>query len=183
MSLEIVIGPMFSGKSSYAMSYIRRQRVIGKKVVIIKPDIDNRYSNNDVLVTHDQETIQCTLWDITRPLGITQDIQTCNCLVIEEAQFFRNLKNFVIYLLKSYNINILLIGLDGDINQKPFGELLECIPYATNLTKLSAYCIECKNGTLAPFTKCNNPNERNITGTHIRVGGSEMYKPVCLKHL
>ena len=43
MSLEIIIGPMFSGKSSYALSYVRRQRSIGKRVLIVKPDIDNRY--------------------------------------------------------------------------------------------------------------------------------------------
>jgi len=53
MSLEIVIGPMFSGKSSHGISYVRRQKVIGKAVIVIKPNIDNRYSEEDVMVTHD----------------------------------------------------------------------------------------------------------------------------------
>ena len=61
MSLEIVVGPMFSGKSTYALSYIRRQRAIGRKVLVVKPDIDNRYSEESVLITHDKEQIPCIL--------------------------------------------------------------------------------------------------------------------------
>ena len=71
MSLEIVIGPMFSGKSTYALSYIRRQKAIGKKVVVIKPNIDNRYSQDNVLVTHNREQSPCMLWDVNESLNPT----------------------------------------------------------------------------------------------------------------
>jgi thymidine kinase len=69
MSLEIVIGPMFSGKSTYALSYVRRQRSIGKNVLIVKPNIDNRYTDDNVLITHDKEQIPCIVCDVEYALN------------------------------------------------------------------------------------------------------------------
>lgn len=180
MSLEVVLGPMFSGKSTYALSYIRRQNAIGKKVVVIKPDIDNRYSQDSVLVTHNHEQSPCIMWNVNEPLNpMTSDVRNADCIVLEEAQFFKGLKDFVMYTLESYKKNILLVGLDGDALQSPFGDILHCIPMATHVTKLCAFCRYCKDGTLAPFTRriCQN------TSQQIDVGGSEKYESVCLKHL
>ena len=178
MSLEIVIGPMFSGKSSHAMAFVRRQRAIGKSVIVIKPNIDTRYSQDSVMVTHNNEQIPCKIWDVEVPLTPTSHILEHEFIVIEEAQFFKGLQSFVQYILKAYGKHILLVGLDGDASQQKFGELLECIPYATSVTKLCALCSECKDGTLAPFTK----RMGNIQ-SQVDVGGHEKYIPVCLKHL
>jgi thymidine kinase len=179
MSLDIVFGPMFSGKSSYAMSYIRRQRAIGKQVLVIKPDIDTRYSDQHVIVTHNGEQLPCKLWDSQLPLTPTADIENVDSVVIEEAQFFKELYSFVKWVLLAKRKNILLVGLDGDASQQTFGELLQCIPYATNVTKLHALCETCRDGTLAPFTKRRSENNDN----QIDVGGVERYMPVCLKHM
>ena len=72
---------MFSGKSSHAMSYIRRQRAIGKRVVVIKPDIDMRYSNQSVMVTHNGEQLPCTLWNTDIPLTPTTDIENAEGII------------------------------------------------------------------------------------------------------
>ena len=178
MSLDIVLGPMFSGKSSHAMSYVRRKRAIGKKVIVIKPNIDRRYSQDDVMVTHDREQIPCMVWDVNETLVPRLEITVNDCVVIEEAQFFRGLCQFVVYLLKSYKRDILVVGLDGDARQESFGEVLKCIPFATNVTKLHAYCMLCKDGTVAPFTRRNDDS-----GPQVDVGGSDKYLPVCIKHL
>lgn len=177
MSLDIVMGPMFSGKSTYALSYIRRQRAIGKNVVVIKPNIDVRYSADDVLVTHDKEQIPCTIWNTDIPLRLTEPIQKADCVVFEEAQFFNGLAIFVQRLLVDYNKNVLIVGLDGDAYQRPFGEIFQCIPWATSVTKLNALCSQCKDGTLAPYSRrmIENPNQ-------IDVGGSDKYESVCLQH-
>ena len=68
MSLEIVLGPMFSGKTSYALSYVRKHRAIGRKVLVIKPSIDKRYSSENFVVSHNNEKISCLNWDIKNPL-------------------------------------------------------------------------------------------------------------------
>jgi thymidine kinase len=178
MSLEIVIGPMFSGKSTYAISYIRRQKAIGKSVIAVKPKIDNRYSQDDVIVSHDKDKVPCIIWDTSCPLQATRFMLQADCIVIEEAQFFKGLYGTVEYLMKNHKKNILLVGLDGDAQQNSFGEILDCIPYATNVTKLNALCSECKDGTLAPYTK-----KLVNTGDQIDVGGSDKYVAVCLEHL
>ena len=179
MSLEIVVGPMFSGKSSYALSYIRRQRAIGKKVVVIKPNIDNRYSTESVLVTHNQEQTSCMILPVDQQLNPTiSALREADCIVVEEAQFFQGLLSFVHYILQAYKKNILIVGLDGTSSQQPFGDILQCIPWATSVTKLCALCARCGDGTLAPFTKKFQSSEMVVD-----VGGSDKYESVCLKHL
>ena len=178
MSLEIVIGPMFSGKSTYALSYIRRQRAIGRSVVVIKPDIDNRYSSDSVLVTHDREQVQCIMWNTRDAIGPTELMKKADCVVLEEAQFFTGLKTFVPWFLRVYKKNILVVGLDGDAKQNIFGEILDCIPWATSVTKLNALCSQCNDGTLAPYSK-----KIVESGDQVDVGGADKYEAVCLKHL
>jgi len=177
MSLEVVIGPMFSGKTSYALSYVRRQRAIGKQVLVIKPNIDNRYSSEASIVTHNNERIPCIMWDSNISLCKMSDINY-DCFVIEEAQFFTHLHDFCSKLLIVEHKHILVVGLDGCAQQKKFGEVLDIIPLATSLTKLAALCLECKNGTPAPYTK-----KLEEGGTQVDVGGAEKYVAVCLRHL
>ena len=177
MSLEIVLGPMFSGKSSHAMSFVRRQRAIGKSVLVIKPNIDTRYSLEDVLITHDNERVPCTIWDVETPIIPQNDMYSHEFLVIEEAQFFKGLQGFVKYMLQAHQKNILLVGLDGDALQNTFGEILACIPYATHVTKLNALCSVCRDGTLAPFTL-----RIGSIRSQVDVGGQDKYAPVCLTH-
>lgn len=178
MSLEIVVGPMFSGKSSYALSYVRRQRAIGKKVLVIKPDIDNRYSNDSYIVTHDQEKLECMMWNIKRPLCELSDTNY-DCFVIEEAQFFTHLHSFCHHLLLNEYKHILVVGLDGCAQQRKFGEIMDVIPLSTSVTKLTALCSLCKDGTPAPYTK----KLVEWGGEQVDVGGAEKYIAVCLRHL
>jgi len=177
MSLEVVVGPMFSGKSSYALSYIRRQHSIDKKVLVIKPDIDTRYSDENMLVTHDKEKSPCILWDVKKHLDT--EIQDYDCIVLEEAQFFRGLTTFVTNVVNVFKKDVLVVGLDGDAHQVLFGEILYCIPWATKVTKLCALCKHCKDGTLAPFTK----KLQGDASKQVDVGGENKYVSVCLKHL
>jgi thymidine kinase len=180
MSLEIVLGPMFSGKTSYAISYIKRQKTIHKHILVIKPNIDNRYSLDSMIITHNKESHPCITWDVSQGFYPHSDLLMYDCIVIEEAQFFKNLESTVRFLLLKHHKHILLVGLDGDANQKPFGEILQCIPFSTKVIKLEAFCTVCKNGTPAQFTK---KNEVDMSDEQIDIGGSDKYTAVCLKHL
>ena len=77
-----------------------------------------------------------------------------------------------------WNKTIMLAGLDADSFQRKFGELIECIPHASEVTKLSALCMVCKDGTSGPFTK-RMVEERTLE----LIGGSDIYSAVCRKHL
>ena len=179
MSLEIVLGPMFSGKSSYALSYIRKQKAIQRNVLAVKPRIDNRYSEDEI-VTHNQEKVPCVVWDSNVDIAPNRFMLQADCIVIEEAQFFIGLPTFCAYML-GLGKHLVLVGLDGDAHRKPFREILDCIPYANKVTKLSALCRHCRDGTEAPYTRYKENANQN--GSQVDVGGDEKYEAVCLRHL
>ena len=168
---------MFSGKSSYAVSYARRQRAIGKKVLIVKPDIDTRFNTLPVLQTHDDECLPCKVWDTRKPLCEMTEL-SYDCYVIEEAQFFTHLRHFCEHMLRELHKDILVVGLDGCAQQKTFGEICDVIPLATTVQKRNALCSVCRDGTLAPYTK-----KLGTMKEQVDVGGAEKYVAVCLRHL
>jgi len=84
-------------------------------------------------------------------------------VAIDEAQFFPNLKKFVECCL-SINKCVILAGLDADSFQRKFGELIDCIPLACDVTKLSALCMRCKDGT--PRTLYQENCRRQNPRTH-----------------
>ena len=180
MSLEIVLGPMFSGKSTYALSYIRKQKAIGRSVVAVKPSIDNRYSENQEIVTHNNDKVPCIVWDCTIPLTPNRFMLQADCVVVEEAQFFTGLDNFCEYML-GIDIDVVLVGLDGDTRRKPFKELLHCIPWANKVTKLNAMCSICRDGTEAPYTRYSRNAQHS--DSQVDIGGSEKYQATCLRCL
>jgi len=177
MSLEIVVGPMFSGKTTYALSYIRRQQAIGRKVSVIKPSIDNRYTMKEEIASHDLQKITANTWSTDLELIVMGNDNTFDCFVLEEAQFFKGLRHYVEKLLHMGK-QILIVGLDGDAKQKIFGEIYLCLPLASKITKLNALCAVCCDGTEAPFTKKLTRDE-----TLVDVGGREKYAAVCQKHI
>ena len=111
----------------------------------------------------------------------TEEFNNADIIAINEAQFFNDLYEFVILVTKSYNKHVIIAGLDGDYQQKPFGngDLLNLIPHSTDLVKLSSYCKMSGDGTLAQFTV------RLCKGDHkqIDVGGEGKYIPVCENYL
>tara|TARA_B000000557_G_scaffold165429_1_gene134415 strand:- start:100 stop:459 length:360 start_codon:yes stop_codon:yes gene_type:complete len=103
--------------------------------------------------------------------------QDVDVIAIDEAQFFIGLKVFVEKALK-HSKTVILTGLDGDYKQGKIGEILDCIPLADKVFKLSAMCMKCMDGTHGPFTK------RIVNSDKVElVGGKEMYMAVCRKHL
>ena len=179
MSLEIVLGPMFSGKTSYALSYIRRLRAVGRNVVAVKPVIDTRFSQDEI-VSHNRDKIPCIVWDSNVVITAHQVMLEADSIVIEEAQFFKGLYIFCEYMLK-LGKHILLIGLDGDARQQPFREILDCIPLANRLTKLSALCRECHGASEAYYTRYKKTSNKSTS--QVDVGGAEKYEAVCFKCL
>ena len=105
------------------------------------------------------------------------DYQSANLVILEESQFFTNLYETVLKLVETDSKHVIVVGLDGDYQRKPIGEVLQCIPIADTVTRLTAYCSVCRDGTLAPFTA-----RKSNDLTQILVGGLESYMPVCRKH-
>ena len=176
MGLSIIMGNMFSGKTSEMIRRLKRYKVIGKKIIVINSAKDTR-SPDEVLKSHDNVTFECfktmKLFDLINKT----EYDSADIVAIDEAQFFPDLKKFIECSL-SIGKSVLIAGLDGDSSQRKFGELIECIPLASEVTKLSALCMKCKDGTPGPFTK------RMVSNTELElIGGSDMYSAVCREHL
>lgn len=170
--LHLIIGPMFSGKTTELLRISKRLKSIQLKVLLLNYNEDTRYSSTE-MSTHDKTGLPCTF---VNKLCEIEDISEFDVICINESQFFEDLVPFCKKALL-LNKNIYACGLDGDYKQEKFGHLLDLIPLSNSITKLHAFCSVCKNGTPAHFTKriCNN-NEQKLIGT-------DEYIPVCRQHL
>jgi len=182
MSLEIIIGPMFAGKSSALLARIRRQRAIGKQVIVITSSLDKRYSVEPALTSHDKDSVAAIAVSELVPLLENQALLQADLIVIEEAQFFPDLRTFVEQALLQHK-NLVVCGLDGDTAAKPFGQILNCIPLADSVVKMTALCELCGDGTPAIFTALRNKGSSNSSEAQIKVGASETYIPLCRRHM
>ena len=181
--LRLILGPMFAGKSSSLIDIANKliDKGINKnQILLINHGSDKRYNSNSKICTHDGKTMESialtNMMDIFNNEKI--DISKIKCIFIDEGQFFNDLYEVVKLLLLTHKKNICICGLDGDFEQKPFNDsrLLDLIPYASDIIKLTTKCYKCNNS--APFTKrIINSNEK------ILVGGAEDYQPVCINHL
>jgi thymidine kinase len=191
--LELIIGPMFSSKTTRLVEIYKQCKFCNISVVAINHTIDNRY-DDDLLSTHDHIKISCIKTDklcdicddINNNININmeENIETIprlddklkiiisEVILINEGQFFPDLEDFVKKML-SYGKRIYVCGLDGDFERRKFGQILDLIPLCDKVTKLTSLCSSCKNGTPGIFSK------RISLETEQTVVGSDNYIPVC----
>lgn len=190
--LELIVGPMYSGKTSRLVEVYNKCKFCNISVSVINHTIDNRY-DEELLSTHDQIKIPCIkterlmdLW-LDSSINILEDdissisrikeifqISRSEVILINEGQFFPDLKEFVDYLLKNEK-KVYICGLDGDFERKKFGQILDLIPLCDKVTKLTSLCSLCKDGTPGIFSM------RLTKETEQTVVGSDNYIPVCRK--
>ena len=172
--LKIILGPMFSGKSTELIKHIRNLKVIDIPIIVIKPKIDDRYEKY-YICSHNKEKEECILVDNIFDIIYDESYINSKYVIIEEAQFIKNLKRFVSQELK--NKSFIIAGLDGDYKRESFGEILELIPLADDVIKLKALCKICNDGTPGIFTKKIINNSEQIL-----IGSNDTYIPTCREH-
>jgi len=187
--LEIILGSMYSGKTSRLVEIYKQCKFCNIPVTVINHSIDDRYDDK-LMTTHDQVKIPCIktdklleLWtkddiDLETNIGLIPRIEDkllvirSDVILINEGQFFVDLEEFVENMLKN-NKKIYVCGLDGDFQRKKFGQILNLIPLCDKVTKLTSLCSLCKNGTPGIFSKrITSEKEQTIVG-------SDNYIPVC----
>jgi thymidine kinase len=189
--LELIIGPMFSGKTSKLVEIYKQCQFCNIPVAVINHSIDKRY--DDILLsTHDKVMIPCIqtnklidIWcynvdiktneeDEHNLLRIDDSVKliNANVILINEGQFFEDLYPAVEHMLR-HNKKIYIGGLDGDFERKKFGHIIDLIPICDKITKMTSLCSLCKDGTAGIFSK-RITSEKEQT-----VVGSDNYIPVC----
>jgi len=173
--LELIIGPMFSGKSTELIKRARELILDNKQILIIKPKIDNRH-DSDKIISHNSESINCKNINNLNEISDLQ-ISNIDTLLIDEGQFFNDLYKKVSKWINQFNVNIIVFGLDGDFQRKPIGQIMNLIPISDKCIKLNSICNICKNNTKAPFSHRHIKSDEQIL-----IGGLDSYIPVCRKH-
>lgn len=176
--LELILGCMFSGKSTELIQRIYKHHCIGNTVCVITYSKDNRYGENAVR-SHDRLSYKANvcekLYDFYN--NNKSIIEESQVICIEEGQFFSDLFDFVVYCTDELNKHVIVSGLDGDYNRKPFENVINLISHSESVTKLSALCSFCKDGTKANYSMRTVDSEKREL-----IGGVDTYLPVCRYH-
>ena len=192
--LELIIGPMFSGKTSKLIEVYKQCVFCNIPVCVINHLIDKRY-HQSMLSSHDKIMIPCLqsselndLWTQDNILigeesesqsvsesasaSANQLLRNSKVILINEGQFFPDLYEVVLDMIK-HKKSVYICGLDGDFEKKKFGQILDLIPHCDTVTKLTSLCSLCKNGNRGIFSmRLSNEKEQTVVG-------SENYIPVC----
>ncbi|KAL6893956.1 hypothetical protein ACP4OV_008054 [Aristida adscensionis] len=175
--IHVIVGPMFAGKTTALLRRVQAESGNGRDVVLIKSDKDNRYGLDSV-VTHDGTKMACwalsELSSFREKLGI-EAYDKVDVIGIDEAQFFDDLYDFCCKAADRDGKIVVVAGLDGDYKRKKFGSVLDIVPLADSVTKLTARCELC--GRRAFFTL----RKTQETKTEL-IGGADVYMPVCRQH-
>ena len=172
--LEIILGPMWSGKTSALLKIYRQYSFCKSKICVINYEADTRYSRT-MLSTHDKEMIPCILGVSMEEImkNHKDEIENSDVILINEGQFFSDIVPFTIKMVEEERKKVYICGLDGDFKRDKIGNLLDLIPMCDKMTKLHALCSMCKDGTLAPFTF------RSTCDTEQVLIGNDIYMPLC----
>ena len=169
--LELILGPMFSGKTTKLIDVYNKASYCKHNILVINYEEDTRYSKNK-LSTHSKLMIPCIMSSSIREVLEEHDIEDYKYVLINEGQFFDDIVETVIELVNN-NKKVYISGLDGDFKRNKIGNLLDLIPYADNYYKLKALCAECKNGEKGIFSYRKTKEQEQ------KVIGSDNYIPLC----
>ncbi len=170
--VEVICGPMFSGKSEELIKRIRRAQIARRRVQIFKHGKDARYDATSI-VSHNQQSIPgIAVTDVNDILELVDD--RTEMVAIDEAQFFTD-DIVEVNKLGNQGKRVIVAGLDLDYMGHPFGPMPQLMCTAEYVTKQLAICMTC--GEPANFT------QRLTQATdQIVVGASETYEARCRRH-
>lgn len=181
--LSIIIGCMFSGKTSYLLNELNTLAVLGKKVAYINHSIDTRSDAN--FSTH-SSLIQNTIPVESHKASTLDDLiqlklDSYDAIGIDEFQFFdKSVVEHVKWLVYEQHKYVVIASLDADRHLKQFGHVFDLIPFADSVTKKHAYCFVCSKNTNNLVPAIHSMYLGNAA-SQIVIGGANSYVAVCRK--
>jgi thymidine kinase len=173
--LTLVVGGMFSGKSTELQRQGKRKELAGVTVLYVKPATDNRY-DKDSISTHDGSNVHAHVLETSQSIlglvGMFGDYENNTTVCIDEVQFFDSGIVRVIELLLRMGIDVVCSGLDLDRFGEPFGVVPELLCKAETVIKLKAVCQGCGEDAWVSYGKFQ-AEEQTV------VGEKEKYVPLC----
>ena len=169
--IEVVCGPMFSGKTEELIRRLVRAQYAKQRVAIFKPKTDTRYSN-DYIVSHNKRKIKSIIVELSD--DIYEYKNKADVFGIDEAQFFDDKLVDIVNTLAKNNKRVVIAGLDKDYTGKSFGPIRQLMVDAEYVSKVNAICMIC--GDPASFTQ-RISSEKDL----VVVGETDKYEARCRK--
>tara|TARA_B100001540_G_C15664627_1_gene577196 strand:- start:166 stop:717 length:552 start_codon:yes stop_codon:yes gene_type:complete len=167
--IEVICGPMFSGKTEELIRRLVRAQFAKQKVAIFKPKTDNRYSD-DYIVSHNKRKIKSIILESSKQISDYKD--KADVFGVDEAQFFDEDLISVCNDLAKLGKRVVIAGLDKDYAAKSFGPIAKLMVDAEYVTKVNAICMVC--GDPASFTQ-RISTEKDL----VVVGETDKYEARC----
>jgi len=176
-SLEVICGPMFSGKSEELIRRLRRAQIARLEVISFKHTLDDRHSLSYVVSHNGSKFETQSLQDINQ---IATVVNTTNASVIgiDETQFFSTEIITVIVNLVYAGKRVIVAGLDLDFRCVPFGPMPTLMAIADEVTKLQAICTICGDNASLSQRLVNGKPAASDDPT-ILIGAQESYQARC----
>ncbi|KAK6187784.1 hypothetical protein SNE40_005734 [Patella caerulea] len=166
--IQVIFGPMFSGKTTELVRRLKRYQIANYNCLVVKYAKDDRY-DADGVATHDKQilpAVSAEKLSTLRSTAFKYDV-----IGIDEGQFFPDIVNFCEEMAND-GITVVVAALDGTFQKQGFGNILNLVPLAEHVMKLTAVCMMCYNE--ASFTK----RKGNETQVEV-IGGADKYLAVC----
>jgi thymidine kinase len=171
--LELIMGPMWSGKTSRLIDLHTQYAICRIPVLLINYKGDAaRGMPAGALVSHDGRSAPCC--DVAK-LGEVppEKLSAAAVVLVNEAQFFPDAATWIQEAVETHGKRVHAAGLDGDFLRRPFGPWMRLVPLADRLTKRRAFCRGCR-AREAVFS------HRTVAGTGVELIGAEgAYEPLC----
>ena len=168
--VEVVCGPMFSGKSEELIRRLRRAMIARRRVQVFKPSLDVRYSQNEI-VSHADARMKSEVVEDAGQILLLTDPRT-QVIGIDEANFLGPGLVEVTQRLADSGKQVIVAGLDTDYMGRPFAPIPDLLCLAESITKTLAICMRC--GNPAKHTQRLVESDDLIV-----VGASGMYEARC----
>jgi thymidine kinase len=174
--LEVITGPMFSGKSEELIRRLKRARIARQRVACYKPDIDLRYHRTSI-ASHSSQTHEAVTVATTEDLRATlyPQLDEIEVIGLDEAQFFDPALIPLCVELVHLGKRVLIAGLDTTFAAEPFGPIPALMAISDEVTKLSAVCMTC--GAPAIHTQRLGASQQLVV-----VGAAGLYEARCRAH-
>src|SRR5258708_2080032 len=177
--IEIITGPMFSGKSEELIRRLKRARIARQRVACYKPDIDLRYHRTAIAShssqSHEAAVVTPTSERLREDLFATGKIDEVDVVGLDEVQFFDAAIIPLTLELVHLGKRVILAGLDTTFANEPFGSVPSLMALADEVTKLSAVCMVC--GAPAIHTQRLGQSQELVV-----VGAAGLYEARCRTH-
>lgn len=167
--IQVVCGPMFSGKTKTLIGLIAGYISERKKVVVFKPQLDDRYAEESI-VSHDKDEAQA--YSVNRPAEILDLFHRADVVVIDEIQFFDDSIVAVCETIADFGKTVVVAGLDLDYLGRPFGSMPQLMSIADEIIKLNSVCTFCSGR--ARFSHRISKDQGVVV-----LGEKDKYVPLC----